>query len=195
MVDTTGKTTLTRWYVARTEPGREHLAVSGLIRQHIEPYCPRIYASRRCGHRFRNVLKAMLPGYCFVPLPICCEPWDAIRHIHGIMEHHPFLTCDGRPKSISQALIDIVHTVEDREQGKLSESQFQSIYVGKRIMITVQDRHGVVSEFKGIVENIAKLDTQGRIRVIAEWLGGSRQVEVRVAQIKAEGLYQAETTH
>lgn len=178
----------TRWYVARTAPRQEHLVVKGLVGYGIKPYLPELFPTipRRCGRRCRNILEPMLPGYIFLPLPYRNEPWSVIREIDGILKHRPFLTCDSRPKAISEDLIEIVRSVENRERGKISEVQFQEIYVGKQIVVTVRDQHGTVSEFPGIVENITKLDRQGRIRVIAEWLGGSRQIEVRVAQIKAD---------
>ena len=185
MLDTTAGS-FTRWYVARTEPRREHLAVTGLIRQGLKPYLPEFYASRRCGHRRRNVLEPMLPGYVFLPIPTFSEPWEAIRGVNGILEHRPFLTVDGHPKAISEAIVQAVRTVEATFSGGDHSIPLpqRGLYVGQAVEVEFSDAWGTVSAFKAIVENIVKLDRQGRIRVIAEWLGGLRPIEVQVAQIR-----------
>ena len=195
MLDMTGNTTLARWYVARTEPRREHLAVQGLVRHDIKSYLPETFVSRRFGYRHRNVLEPIFPGYIFVRLPIYRPPWGAIRGTRGINEHRPFLTVNGDPEAVSESVMGLVHLIERNERSYLSDSDPPSFYIGKQITVRVSDRYGTVSEFPAVIESTVKLDTQGLVRVIAQWLGGSRQIEVRVAQIKAEGLHQAEMTH
>ena len=189
-----------RWYVARTQPGRESQALKGLVQQGLKPYFPVIQACRRSGRRLLNVLKPLLSAYVFLPLPAYCEPWEAIRRVNGILEHRPFLTwCDAEgeshPRIIPAIVIEVVRAIEARERGHIDEAQFQDrLRIGQRVFVEVQDQHGFVSGFFAIVENLAKLDRQGRIRVIAKWLGGSRSIEVKAAQIKVEGFHEAEAT-
>jgi hypothetical protein len=199
MLARTEESTL-RWYVARTQPGREAQALKGLVQQGLRPYFPTVLVCRRSGRRSLNIERALLPAYVFLPLPAYCEPWEAIRHVNGILEHRPFLTwCDeegeSHPRIIPAIVVEVVKAIEARERGHIDEAQFQErLHIGQRIFVEVRDHYGFVSGFFAIVENLAKLDRQGRIRVVAEWLGGSRSIEIRAAQIKAEGFHEAEAT-
>ena len=178
-----------RWYVGRTEPRREHLAAAGLTRHRIKSYFPEFFTSRRCGHRRRNVLEPMLPGYVFLYLPWLREPWEIIRGINGILAHRPFLSADGHPKAIADQVVKAVRDVEalyrrwdEEEQLQFAGRQFR---IGQSVEVEFTDHFGTVSSFRAIVENIAKLDRQGRIRVTAEWLGGLTSMDVPATKIKA----------
>ena len=57
-----------RWYLIRTKPAGESLAVTNLDRQGYEVYWPRAVQTMRCNGRWRDRIGSLFPSYLFLRL-------------------------------------------------------------------------------------------------------------------------------
>jgi len=57
-----------RWYLIRTKPAGESLALTNLDRQGYEVYWPRAVQTVRCSGRWRDRIGSLFPGYLFLRL-------------------------------------------------------------------------------------------------------------------------------
>lgn len=168
-----------RWYVARTEPQREHLVASHLIARRIKTYLPEIPHRRLFGRKMRRIISPMLPGYVFVHLECGAEPWDRIRTTPGIFAHDPILGC------IPLQAMQIVREKE-REETEGPAPVTSPFKVGQEVVVaSVVGGFATFEEFKAVVADISRLDRKGRIKVAAEWLGRLVSIEVEASKIRA----------
>lgn len=74
-----------QWYVVRTKPHQEKLAVAHYRNQRLEVYLPLIRVVRSHARRREEVLRPVFPGYLFLHLaPAECN-WAAISSTRGVI--------------------------------------------------------------------------------------------------------------
>jgi transcriptional antiterminator RfaH len=167
------------WHIGRTEAHREHIAAAGLIARHVRVYLPEIPCHRRCGRRSRNVLEPLFPGYLFLNL----HPWDSwtlIRSVNGMLVHRPYLG-NGVPAIISPAIVD---AIKSHEQELIQGPKPSPFRVGQAVEVALEDHFGRLSELHAIIESLAKLDRQGRIKVGTAFLGQIVSMEVDASKVR-----------
>lgn len=171
------------WYVARTEPRKEHTAAFNLIERNIQIYLPEIPGRRLFGRKFREVPTAMLPGYLFLHLISGSEPWGIIRSINGILTADPVLRDDAGPRPIPEMALEIVRKAE-HEQNEGRQSKVAKFQLGQSVTVSGAEE-AFWQSFKAVVSDISKLDHKGRVSVSSNWFGRLVTLDVPVAQIKA----------
>ena len=162
------------WFCVRAQPKSEHIAASHLRQlQSVEAYCPRL--------RFRRLTKrgpvwfseALFPGYLFarfVPLVSQKEVTYA-RGVSGIVRFGERLA------RLSDATIEELRTHMGGAECKTFAPELRE---GASVTIT----GGV---FQGLVTVVSELrPASERVRVLMEFLGECRQVEVAKADLLPE---------
>lgn len=162
------------WFCIRAQPKSEHIA-AGHLRQieGVEAWCPRL--------RFRRLTRrgpvwfseALFPGYLFarfVPLRTQKEVTYA-RGVSGIVSFGE------RPARIPDATIEELREQMGGEECRTIENELRE---GDSVTIT----GGV---FKGLVTVVTELrPASERVRVLMEFLGECREVEVAKADLLPE---------
>jgi transcriptional antiterminator RfaH len=73
-----------RWYLVRTKPNAEAIAVSNLGRQGYEVYFPRLLQSMPSRGRWRDRIVPLFPGYLFLRLDEGRQPLAPVRSTQGV---------------------------------------------------------------------------------------------------------------
>lgn len=94
-----------RWYVARTEPGRERFAEKRVKAAGFETFFPE-WVERVAQGRFTMLReRPMFPGYLFAQFDAARDPWGEIVDAPGIIG----VLCQGRlPVAVSSACIELI---------------------------------------------------------------------------------------
>jgi transcriptional antiterminator RfaH len=162
------------WFCVRSQPKSEHIAASHLRQMKgVQVYCPRL--------RFRKLTRrgpvwfaeALFPGYFFarfVPLVSQKEVTYA-RGVSGLVHF------GGRLATIPDSTIADLRAHMGEEDCRTIDQQLRQ---GDSVTIT----GGV---FKGLVTVVTQLlPARERVRVLIEFLGGCREVEVAEAEVLPE---------
>jgi transcriptional antiterminator RfaH len=72
------------WVAASTHPHKETTAISNLLRQGFEAYCPLIRRRWRHARKVQEVLRPLFPGYVFVAVNPAQQRWRPILSTVGI---------------------------------------------------------------------------------------------------------------
>lgn len=169
-----------RWYVLLTEPRRERLAAAGLIARRVDVYLPEFPVRRRHGRKMRQILVPLLPGYLLAPFDPANIPMSRIHATLGLRASGPLMKVDGRYTIVPQHAIAIVQAKEARLCKTVSERP-GAFHEGDPIEVT----DGPFAWFRGAIEDISKLDTQGRIGAAISLFGRLVSIELEASQIRA----------
>ena len=162
------------WFCVRAQPKSEHIAAGHLRHlEGVEAYCPRLRFRRLTRRGPVWFTEALFPGYLFarfVPLLSQKEVTYA-RGVSGIV-------CFGeRPARIPDATIEDLREHMGGEECRTFDRELRE---GDEVMIT----GGV---FKGLVTVVTELrPASERVRVLMEFLGECREVEVAKADLLPE---------
>lgn len=96
-----------RWYVMRTKPRSESLAVQEIMQQNLDAFCPMITTDRI--NRYNNP-KPLFPGYVFMRMDLEINDWPELTTWHHVIG---LLHFDGEPPSLSD---DTIHEINIRCQ-------------------------------------------------------------------------------
>jgi transcriptional antiterminator RfaH len=72
------------WVAASTHPHKELTAISNLLRQGFEAYCPLVRRRWRHARKVQDVLRPLFPGYVFVAIDPTRQRWRPILSTVGI---------------------------------------------------------------------------------------------------------------
>lgn len=72
------------WVAASTHPHKESTAISHLLRQGFDAYCPLVRRRRRHARKVQEVLRPLFPGYVFVAVDPKQQHWRPILSTIGI---------------------------------------------------------------------------------------------------------------
>lgn len=171
------------WYVLLVQPRRELDTAKRLIDLGIDAYCP-VYSQRRiCGRKMQERDVCMLPTYLPAKLPAGFSRWGIIQSTKGMRV--PFvLSVDVYgariPIRVPEAAMSQIIAKEAQLQKKPS-ARPDALTVGRRVDVV----NGPFAWFGGLIEDIEKLSTQGRLRVAVEIFGRLTSVELEAADVRA----------
>ena len=94
-------TLMKKWYLIKTKPRQENIAVANLENQNYHVYCP-------CA-KINNKIVVLFPGYLFIYLDETLENWTPIRSTKGVLN---FVRFGLNYAKISNKIIDFIKTNE-----------------------------------------------------------------------------------
>ena len=94
-------TLMQKWYLIKTKPRQENIAVANLENQNYHVYCP-------CA-KINNKIVVLFPGYLFIYLDETLENWTPIRSTKGVLN---FVRFGLNYAKISNKIIDFIKTNE-----------------------------------------------------------------------------------
>ena len=161
------------WFCVRSQPKSEHIAAGCLrVIEGVEVYCPRL--------RFRKMTRrgpvwfseALFPGYLFARF----APMDSQKEVTYARGVSGIVHFGGRPATIPDETIDDLRAHMGNEDCKTLDP---GVKEGDTVMVTA----GV---FQGLTTVVTQLmPATDRVRVLIEFLGEARQVEVEKAALLA----------
>ena len=92
---------MNKWYLIKTKPRQENIAVANLENQNYHVYCP-------CA-KINNKIVVLFPGYLFIYLDETLENWTPIRSTMGVLN---FVRFGLNYAKISNKIIDFIKTNE-----------------------------------------------------------------------------------
>lgn len=159
------------WFCVRTLPKSEHIAAGHLrVLNGVEVYCPRL--------RFRKMTRrgpvwfteALFPGYLFARF-VPMESQKEVTYARGVVAIVRF----------SENLAKIPDATITEMQAQMGEEDCKTINAEAREGDTVTITTGV---FKGLATVVTQLlPARERVRVLLEFLGECREVEVAKSDV------------
>jgi transcriptional antiterminator RfaH len=143
------------WYVARTNPRREHQAAASLSRRGVQVYLPILRKKARAGRRDWELL---FPGYLFARLEIPSAQWLAARSAPDVAY---FLGQPDQPSALPDELVDALTARMERVNRDGGPPRFRP---GERVAIT----GGPFRFLEAVFDR--QLSADGRSRVLVQLL-------------------------
>ena len=160
-----------RWYCLRSQPKHEHIAAVQLRRaQGLEVFCPRVRLQKRTRTGLKWFVEALFPNYLFARFPLR-EQHARVRYSPGVSGIVQF---GERFASVSDAAIAELTGFVGAEEVKTVAFE---IAEGDEVEIVsgpLQGQQGVVTQLHSARE---------RVRILLEFLGQSREVEVSLLSV------------
>ena len=168
----------TGWFVIRTRPKSEHLAAQNL-RQVVglpDVFCPRIRFEKATVRGKVWFTEALFPGYCFARFDLAIE----LRHVSAATGVTGVLRFGGDYALISEELIGQLQEEFGRD-GQSLRTIAPEIGVGSEVLITS-------GAMQGLHTLVTKVLSGGeRVRVLLEWLGQEREVDISLRDLGVPG--------
>jgi transcriptional antiterminator RfaH len=148
-----------RWFLVRTQPGRELTAEFQLERQGYRTFLPKVLKTVRHARRLTTKVSAFFPGYLFIELDLARERWRSINGTFGVSH----LVMRGEtpavaPKGVVEDLIGC--------SDALGLHRPPSPRAGERVRI-------LAGPFSNQIAVVQRLDGSGRVRLLLEAMGGA----------------------
>ena len=161
-----------RWFLAQLKPNSAQIAKRHLERQGFETFLPLEETTQQRTGKFITAQRLLFPGYIFVALAASQGKWRVINSTQGITR----LVSFGRaPAPVPSGLVDGLKERCD-SMGKLVAAS--ALATGDAVTFT----KGPFSDFVGEVE---KIDTDRRVWVLMDLMGGQTRVKAEEAQLRA----------
>jgi transcription antitermination factor NusG len=153
-----------RWYVATTLPRKEGLAAANLRNQNHRSFLPLELVTRRHARKFRTELAPVFPRYIFVILDIGRHRWRSVNGTLGVQR----LIMDGdRPLAVVPGVVETL----------ISSSDLRGVLVYQSDELAVGDRVQLLAgPFAGSLGILRRLDSNGRVQLLLDLLGGPVKV-------------------
>ena len=158
----------TEWFVIRSKPRREQIAVESLERRGITAYCPWIAEPVGWANEWATV--PLFPGYLFVAIRLE-EAFHTVMWTPGVKS---FVAFGSVPTPVHRSVVDFLQS-ESGEDGIIRP--ISSLKSGQRVRI----RRGPFAGLVGIIEK--PCHERGRIRVLMDFLRQGTVVEVPIAAV------------
>ena len=160
-----------RWYCLRTQPKHEHIAAAQLRRAlGIEVFCPRVRLQKRTRTGLKWFVEALFPNYLFARFPLR-ENHARVRYSPGVSGIVQF---GERFASVPDEAITELTGFIGAEEVKTVAFE---IAEGDEVEIVhgpLQGQHGLVTRLHS---------AQERVRILLEFLGQTREVEVSLLSV------------
>lgn len=156
-----------RWYVAHTQPHKEHLAIAHLQRQQFRTFLPCFLKRRSHAGRIDHVLAPLFPRYAFVGLDLEADRWRAVNGTVGVRH----LVCQGdRPAAVPAGIVEDL----------MAQADAASVVAPATLLLFDRgDRLRIVDgAFTGQVGRYERMTADQRVVLLLNMLG--REVEARV---------------
>lgn len=168
----------TGWFVIRTRPKSEHLAAQNL-RQVIglsDVFCPRIRFEKATVRGKVWFIEALFPGYCFARFDLAAD----LRNVTSATGVTGVLRFGGDFAQITEELVGQLQE-EFGKDGQNPRTLAPEIGVGSEVLITS-------GAMRGLHTLVTKVLSGGeRVRVLLEWLGQEREVDVSLHDLGVPG--------
>ena len=162
-----------RWFVVHSQPRRELIAHAHLARQGFRAFLPLHMKTTRHARQFRTSAAPLFPRYLFVEFTIGFDRWRSVLGTVGVS--HLIMEGD-RPKAVAPGVVESIVACSDAS-GFLALDP--AIVPGQAVRIAT-------GPFAGLVGSLLKLDDNGRVKVLLDFLGS----EI-IASATREGLVPA----
>lgn len=148
------------WYVLKTKPHSEEIAVAALKQSGIEVYLPQLHASATRSRKPRP--QPLFPGYLFFWLEPDSRYWSYVRWANGVAY---LLTDDGGPIPLPAELIGEIQRGELYHWNRVEERTMRPFERGEKLEI-------VSGPFKGLEAIFDReMSAAGRCQVLINILG------------------------
>lgn len=155
------------WFVAKTQPHKERLALVNLDNQRFRAFCPMIRKTVRRSRKLIDRTVPLFPGYVFIK-----GRADQMRPVRGTLGIQYLITeASGRPRCMPHGLVEALQR-STGPQGIAAAGTDRS--VGEEVRVLA----GPLADRMGIIE---KLDDAGRVHVLLEIM--ARTVRVELARV------------
>lgn len=145
-----------KWYLIKTKPKQEKIAISNLQNQKYHVYCPIVSINEK------NVV--LFPGYLFIRLDDKSENWSPIRSTKGVLN---FVKFGLNFAKIADGVIDFIKSNEKLTSEKLKN--LEKFKPGESVQITdgvFQNCVAIFKSFKSEDRVILLLNLMGRQQTI-----------------------------
>lgn len=162
-----------RWYVAVTQPRKEHYAAMNLANQNYRYFLPQHRVTRRHARQFRTILTAVFPRYLFVILNLQTGRWRSVNGTFGVQG----LICEGdMPLPVRAGVVETL--VQSSGAGQQLIYEPDPLAAGDRVRL-------IAGPFAGAFGILQSLDDAGRVRMLMEFVGGPVKMKVRRDMVEA----------
>ena len=148
-----------KWYLLKTKPRQEKIALANLENQDYDTYCP--YA------KINNKIVVLFPGYLFIYLDETLENWTPIRSTKGVLN---FVRFGLNYAKISNKIIDFIKTNELNTA--IKAKNITDFKFGDSIQIT----EGV---FKNCVAIFKSLKSDERVILLMTIMGQQQTINIK----------------
>ncbi len=160
-----------RWYCLRTQPKHEHIAAAQLRRSlGIEVFCPRVRIQKNTRTGLKWFVEALFPNYLFARFPLR-ENHARVRYSPGVSG---ILQFGERFASVPDEAIGELTSFIGADEVKTVELQLAEGDEVEIVSGPLQGQQGVVTRLHSASE---------RVRILLEFLGQTREVEVSLVSI------------
>lgn len=166
------------WYCVRTKPKSEHLAAAQLYSyaRLEEVFCPRIRFEKATRRGKVWFVEALFPGYVFARFSLS----EHLRHVQATPGVTGVLRFATRYAVIEADCLEELRR-EFPESGDGVRVVAPALEVGDEVTVT----EGVMKGMKSLVSSL--LPGKERVKILMEWLGQEREVEVEVRAVHRVG--------
>ena len=147
------------WYLIKTKPKQEKIAVANLENQNYHIYCPWV--------KINNKIQVLFPGYIFIYLDETIENWYPIRSTRGVLN---FVRFGLNYAKISNKVIDLIRANE------LNTTERIKILTDFKPGDKVQITEGV---FKNCVAIFESFKSDERVFLLMNILGQQQTINVK----------------
>jgi transcription elongation factor/antiterminator RfaH len=155
-----------RWYVIKSQPRKESLAVLNLHRQGFRTFLPRLTKTVRHARKTRTVQAPLFPGYLFTPLDPDRRQWRPINGTFGVQG----LIMEGdRPQPVPAGVVEAILALTAAPGSADWETVDWAprLEPGGRVRI-------LTGPFADQLGTLRSLDDHGRAMVLLEIMGATR---------------------
>jgi transcriptional antiterminator RfaH len=162
------------WHCIRTQPKSEHIAAAHLrVLDEVEVYCPRLRFRRMTRRGPVWFAEALFPGYLFARF----VPAGSQQEVAGARGVSTLVRFGGEPATLPDEAIAEMRAQMGEEECRTLDCELRE---GGQVTITA----GV---FMGLTTVVTELrPAQERVRVLMEFLGECREVEVAKSNLLPE---------
>lgn len=154
-----------RWYVVRTLPQRERLAVQQLVNQDYRVFLPLHLKTRRHARNVETISVPLFPRYLFTVLDLTRDRWRSINGTFGVER---LLMCAREPQVVPHGLVESLVGASD-DDGTVHFDA--SLREGQSVKV-------VAGPFAELIGRLERVDSSRRVSVLLELLGGSVRVAI-----------------
>ena len=159
------------WYVAYTQPKREHVAESNLAQQGFSVYCPRYKTFKKSATGSIPIFGPMFPRYLFFRPRSAKQSISAAKSSRGVATVLSFGTV---PAVLKEQELQRIQACE-MERNQADAAQASPFYAGLHVRL----RHCGLSGLEGLVESVSAK----RVTLLLELLGSQKKVQVAHHQV------------
>jgi transcriptional antiterminator RfaH len=156
-----------RWYVAQTQPHKDHGVANQLAAQGFKHFLPQLLKTTRHARKLITKRAPLFPGYLFVRLDLDHDRWRSVNGTFGVVR---MIMNGDLPGPVPPGIVEALQANSD-SFGLLRCGL--DLFVGGKVKIVL----GPLTGGFGVVE---RLDDNGRVRVLLDLMNG--KVPVRLSR-------------